>query len=130
LADPFSVRPSSQAPPVEGEPFTLRCVGPQEPASITWLKNQLQMPNADEWVHFSPDNATITFGSLVREDGGLYRCVVVEGEGGVPTRSVGYLMQVNCEYTGVRDLRCSSPHPGTFLDEAVARRLQKRSITA
>ncbi|TNN43307.1 Carcinoembryonic antigen-related cell adhesion molecule 5 [Liparis tanakae] len=95
VTNPFSVRPSSQAPPVEGEPFTLRCVGAQEPASITWLKNKVQMPTADEWVHFSRDNATVTFGALVREDDGVYRCVVVEAEGGVPTLSAGYPMQVN-----------------------------------
>nr|XP_040028917.1 hemicentin-2-like [Gasterosteus aculeatus aculeatus] len=108
VTDPFSVRASSQAPPVAGRPFALLCEGPQEPDSITWLKNKNQML-ASERVQFSPDNTTITFSFLVREDDGLYQCLVVEGEnrtihdntlvvvveGGVPNLSVGYLMEVN-----------------------------------
>lgn len=110
------MRASSQAPPVAGRPFALLCEGPQEPDSITWLKNQNQML-ASERVQFSPDNTTIKFSFLVREDDGLYQCLVVEGEnrtihdntlvvvveGGVPNLSVGYLMEVNCEYTEVRE---------------------------
>lgn len=109
--DPFSVRPTSQAPPVASKPFSLRCVGPQGPASITWLKNKRQML-ASERVNFSPDNTTVTFSPLLREDGGVYQCLVLESgnrtvydntlvEGETPVLSVGYLMQVNCEYTRV-----------------------------
>ncbi|XP_037315789.2 hemicentin-2-like [Pungitius pungitius] len=108
VTDPFSVRASSQAPPVAGRPFSLLCVGPQEPNSITWLKDQHQVLASDR-VQFSPDNTTITFSFLSRDDDGLYQCLVVEGEnrtihdntlvvvveGGVPTLSVGYLMKVN-----------------------------------
>ncbi|KAF1372512.1 hypothetical protein PFLUV_G00266250 [Perca fluviatilis] len=104
VIDPFSVRPSSQALPVAGEPFSLQCVGPQDPASISWLKNGRQMPVSDV-VHFSPDNATITFSSLLRDDEGVYKCLVVETGnlttnplvavvGGTPILSFGYLMQV------------------------------------
>ncbi|KAL3048081.1 hypothetical protein OYC64_006790 [Pagothenia borchgrevinki] len=92
VVDPFSVRPTTQAPPVAGEPFSLQCMGPQEPATITWLKNKHKM-SARERVHFSPDNTTITFSYLFRADGGVYQCVVVED--GPPILSVGYLMQVN-----------------------------------
>ncbi|KAK5848798.1 hypothetical protein PBY51_008490 [Eleginops maclovinus] len=92
VIDPFSVRPATQALPVAGESFSLQCVGPQEPATITWLKNKHKMP-ASERVRLSPDNTTITFSLLFRADGGLYQCVV--GEEGPPILSVGYLMQVN-----------------------------------
>ncbi|KAL7371074.1 hypothetical protein ABVT39_018129 [Epinephelus coioides] len=107
VIDPFSVRPTSQALPVAGKPFSLQCVGPLDPASITWLKNERQIP-ASKRVHFSPDNTTITFSSLLPEDGGLYQCLVVEFgnhtvyynkllgvKGGTPILSVGYLMEVN-----------------------------------
>ncbi|KAM8739921.1 cell adhesion molecule CEACAM5-like [Acanthopagrus schlegelii] len=108
VIDPFSVRPSSQAPPVAGEPFSLQCVGTQDPASITWLKNNQQIL-ASERVHFSADNATVTFSPVLQADGGLYQCLVIEGgnqtlyydsveiveEGGAPILSVGYVMQVN-----------------------------------
>lgn len=97
-----------------GEPFSLQCVGTQDPASITWLKNNQQIL-ASERVHFSADNATVTFSPVLQADGGLYQCLVVEGgnqtlyydsveiveEGGAPILSVGYVMQVNCEYTRV-----------------------------
>lgn len=92
--DPFSVRPASPAPPVAGKPFSLQCVGSENPASITWLRNKRPMP-ASERVHFSPDNTTMTFSPLLQADGGLYQCVVAEG--GTPMQSVGYEMQVNCE---------------------------------
>lgn len=98
--DPISVRPTSQALPVAGKSFSLQCVGSQNPASVTWLKNKHPMP-ASEGVHFSPDNTTMTFSPLLQTDDGLYQCVVAEG--GTPIQSVGYKMQVNCEYT-------QSPH--------------------
>ncbi|KAM8909216.1 cell adhesion molecule CEACAM5-like isoform 2-T2 [Spinachia spinachia] len=108
VTDPFLVRASPEAPPVAGRPFSLLCVGPQEPDSITWLKNHQPML-VSKRVQLSPDNTTITFSFLLREDDGLYQCLVVEGEnrtihdntlvvvveGGVPTLSVGYLMKVN-----------------------------------
>ncbi|XP_034719375.1 hemicentin-2-like isoform X2 [Etheostoma cragini] len=105
VIDPFSVRPGSQALPVAGGPFSLQCVGPQDPASITWFKNEWQMTVSNR-VHFSPDNTTMTFTSLLREDDGVYKCLVVETgnlttnplvalEGGTPILSFGYLMQVN-----------------------------------
>lgn len=113
FTDPFSVQPSSPAPPVAGEPFSLRCVGTQDPASITWLKNSQQIL-ASERVHFSSDNATVMFSPVLQADGGLYQCLVVAGgnqtlyydsleivEGGAPILSVGYVMQVNCEYIRV-----------------------------
>lgn len=65
---------------------------------------------ASEQVHFSPDNNSVNFSPLLREDGGLYQCLVLEGgnssklvsrESGTPIQSVGYLLQVNCEYTRV-----------------------------
>ncbi|XP_075932331.1 cell adhesion molecule CEACAM5-like [Anarhichas minor] len=122
VTDPFSVRPTSQAPPVAGKPFSLQCLGPQQPADISWLKNQRQMP-AYERVHFSPDNTTVTFSFLLREDDGLYQCLVVEGEnrtihdntlvaivvGGTPTLSVGYLMQVNY---GPNEVLIEKPNEG------------------
>uniref|UniRef100_A0A671YKY8 Carcinoembryonic antigen-related cell adhesion molecule 5-like n=1 Tax=Sparus aurata TaxID=8175 RepID=A0A671YKY8_SPAAU len=107
VANPFSVRPSSPAPPVAGEPFSLQCVGTQDPASISWLKNNQQIL-ASERVHFSADNATVTFSPVLQADSGSYQCLVVEGgnqtlyynsleivEGGAPILSVGYVMQVN-----------------------------------
>lgn len=109
LTDPFSVRPTSRALPVAGEPFSLQCVGPRDPASITWLRNKQQMP-ASERVRFSLDNTSVTFSPLSQTDGGLYQCLVLQGgnrslyynsfivEGGGPVMSLGYLMQVNCEY--------------------------------
>ncbi|XP_045928375.1 carcinoembryonic antigen-related cell adhesion molecule 1-like [Micropterus dolomieu] len=92
VIDPMSVHPTSQALPVAGMSFSLQCDGPQNPASITWLKNNSPMP-ANERVHFSPENITMTFNPLLEEDDGLYQCVV--GEGGPPIQSVGYNMQVN-----------------------------------
>lgn len=70
---------------------------------------------ASDIVHFFPDNATITFSSLLRQDEGVYKCLVVEtgnlttnplvaGEDGTPILSFGYLMQVICEYSRVRKL--------------------------
>ncbi|KAG8005821.1 Mitogen-activated protein kinase 12, partial [Nibea albiflora] len=102
IIDPFEVHPSSQDLPVAGEPFSLQCVGQQDTASITWLKNKHPMA-ASERVHFSPDNTSVNFSPLLREDGGLYQCLVLEGgnstlvlhESGTPIWSVGYLLQVN-----------------------------------
>lgn len=79
-----------------GKSFSLQCDGSQNPASITWLKNKQPMPASDR-VHFTPDNVTMTFGPLLQADDGLYQCVVAEG--GPLIQSVGYKMQVNCEYT-------------------------------
>ncbi|XP_071358435.1 cell adhesion molecule CEACAM5-like [Trachinotus anak] len=92
VIDPISVRPASKAQPVAGEPFSLQCVGSQNPASITWLKNKHPVP-ASERVQFSPDNTTMSFSPLQQTDDGLYQCVVAEGE--IPIQSVGYKMQVN-----------------------------------
>ncbi|KAE8281723.1 hypothetical protein D5F01_LYC20723 [Larimichthys crocea] len=103
IIDPFEVHPSSQDLPIAGEPFSLQCVGHQDTASITWLKNNHPMA-ASEQVHFSPDNNSVNFSPLLREDGGLYQCLVLEGgnssklvsrESGTPIQSVGYLLQVN-----------------------------------
>ncbi|GLD48169.1 hemicentin-2-like protein [Lates japonicus] len=92
VIDPISVRPISQAQPVAGKPFSLQCVGSQNPTSITWLKNKHPIP-ASERVHFSPDNTEMSFSPLLQTDDGLYQCVVAEG--GTPIQSVGYKMQVN-----------------------------------
>lgn len=90
--------PASQAQPVSGKSFSLQCVGSQNPASITWLKDEGPMP-ASERVHFSPGNVTMTFSPVLQADDGLYQCVVTEGQ--TPIQSIGYKMQVNCEYSMV-----------------------------
>lgn len=96
------MRPAAQALPIAGEPFSLQCVGSQDAASITWLKNKRHIL-ASERVYFSADNTTVIFRPLFRADGGVYQCLVVESgnstlyEAGTPILSVGYLMQVNCE---------------------------------
>lgn len=51
---------------------------------------------ASERVHFSPGNVTMTFSPILQTDDGLYQCVVTEGQ--TPIQSIGYKMQVNCEY--------------------------------
>lgn len=94
--DPFSVHPTSQAPPVAGNSFSLECVGSQNPASIIWLGNK-QPVAASERVHFSPGNVTMTFSPLLQTDDGSYLCAVAEG--GAPIQSVPYKLTVNCEYT-------------------------------
>ncbi|XP_022605296.1 hemicentin-1-like isoform X1 [Seriola dumerili] len=105
VIDPFSVRPTSQGLPVAGESFSLQCAGSQNPASITWLKNKHPVL-ASERVRFSPDNTTMSFSPLLRADGGLYQCLVLEDgnhdhnnksrqESRTPILSVGYLMHVN-----------------------------------
>ncbi|XP_022605298.1 carcinoembryonic antigen-related cell adhesion molecule 20-like isoform X2 [Seriola dumerili] len=105
VANPFSVRPTSQGLPVAGESFSLQCAGSQNPASITWLKNKHPVL-ASERVRFSPDNTTMSFSPLLRADGGLYQCLVLEDgnhdhnnksrqESRTPILSVGYLMHVN-----------------------------------
>ncbi|KAF3704952.1 Carcinoembryonic antigen-related cell adhesion molecule 20 Precursor [Channa argus] len=92
IIDPFSVVPTSQALPVAGKLFSLECTGSQNPASITWLKDNEPI-SASKRVHFSPDHITMTFSPLLQKDGGLYQCVVAEG--GTPIPSVPYQMQVN-----------------------------------
>lgn len=107
------MHPTTQALPIVGKPFSLRCAGFWSPASITWLKNKRQMLISKRVV-LSSDNATLTFSRLLKGDRGVYQCLVQEGrnrsfhydtlavvEGGTPILSVGYLMQVNCEYTRV-----------------------------
>lgn len=91
VIDPISVHPSSAGLPTGERPFSLQCVGLQNPASITWLWNKLPMP-ASERVLFSSDG-TMTFNPLLHTDDGLYQCVVADG--GPPIQSVGYQMQVN-----------------------------------
>lgn len=95
--DPISVHPTSQGLPVSGKSFSLQCVGSQDPASITWLKNERPIP-ASQRVHYSPGNTTVTFTPVLQADEGLYRCVVAEGGGLI--QSVGYKMQVNCKHQG------------------------------
>lgn len=105
------MRPTTQALPIAGKPFSLQCVGPESPASITWFKNKRQMLTFERVV-LSSDNTTMTFSPLLQGDGGVYQCLVLEDgnrtlyyntlvavEDGTPILSVGYLMQVNCEYT-------------------------------
>ncbi|KAM3587539.1 uncharacterized protein V6R79_008634 [Siganus canaliculatus] len=92
VTDPFTVQATSQALPVSGKSFSLQCVGTQNPASVTWLKNKLPM-SASKGVQFSADNITMTFNPLQEADGGLYQCLV--GEGGTPIQSIGYTLLVN-----------------------------------
>lgn len=89
------MRPASEALPVSGEPFSLRCVGAQNPAGVTWQRNGRSMPTSER-VRLSPDGITLTFSPLLQADGGSYQCVVSEGGG--PVQSEGYHLRVICEY--------------------------------
>lgn len=106
----ISVRPSSGVVPIAGKPFSLQCHGPEDAASITWLKNKQPLSADAGRVRFSPDNSSVTFSPLLRTDGGTYQCSVLEAgnvtqrndsqlevEAGAPILSVGYTLQVNCE---------------------------------
>jgi len=96
-ADPYAVRPASAALPAAGEVFSLRCVGAQNPASVTWMKSQRPLPAAGR-ARVTPGNETLTFSPLLQEDDGVYQCVVAGGAG-PPIQSVGYIMKVICKYS-------------------------------
>lgn len=95
LPDPISVQPVSQDKPLAHQPFSLQCVGSQNPASILWLKNGLPIAVSGR-VSLSPNNITMSFSPLLQSDGGLYQCIV--SQGGAPIKGFGYQLNVNCEY--------------------------------
>jgi hypothetical protein len=78
-----------------GKTYSLQCIGSQNPASITWLQNSLPLPVSDRLV-LSQDNTLLTFSPLMESDTGTYQCVINVDIGDV--KSLGYRMQVNCEY--------------------------------
>ncbi|CAL8323636.1 unnamed protein product [Lota lota] len=92
IINPYSVRPATQGVPMAGKPFSLQCIGSQNPASITWLKNSLPLPVSERLV-LSQDNTLLTFSPLMDSDTGTYQCVVNEEIGSI--KSIGYEMQVN-----------------------------------
>nr|XP_046153146.1 hemicentin-1-like [Oncorhynchus gorbuscha] len=92
VTDPISVQPVSQDKPLAHQPFSLQCVGSQNPASILWLKNGLPVAVSGR-VSLSPNNITMSFSPLLQSDGGLYQCIV--SQGGAPIKGVGYQLNVN-----------------------------------
>ncbi|CDQ64284.1 unnamed protein product [Oncorhynchus mykiss] len=58
VTDPISVQPVSQDKPLAHQPFSLQCVGSQNPASILWLKNGLPVAVSSR-VSLSPNNITV-----------------------------------------------------------------------
>ena len=78
-----------------GQTYSLQCVGTQNPASIAWLQNGLPLPVSDRLV-LSQDNTLLTFSPLMESDTGTYKCVVNVEIGAI--KSLGYRIQVNCEY--------------------------------
>lgn len=93
--DPISVRPTSEARPVSGRPFSLMCVGAKNMGSVSWQKNGHAITTSEN-VHLSSDGLTLAFSRLEQADSGLYECLV--SEGGEPLRSLGHNMTVICEY--------------------------------
>ncbi|XP_076008642.1 kin of IRRE-like protein 2 [Genypterus blacodes] len=91
LIDPISVRPISEARPVSGKPFSLRCVGAKNPGGITWQMNGRAITTSEN-VHLSSDGLTLAFSRLQQAHSGLYQCLV--SEGGDPILSVGYNLTV------------------------------------
>ncbi|XP_029617176.1 hemicentin-1 [Salmo trutta] len=92
VTDPISVQPVSQNKPLAHQPFSLQCVGSQNPSSILWLKNGLPIAVSGR-VSLSPNNITMSFSPLLQSDGGLYQCIV--SQGGAPIKGVGYQLNVN-----------------------------------
>lgn len=101
LPDPISVQPASQNKPLAHQPFSLQCVGSQNPASILWFKNGLPIAVSGR-VSLSPNNITMSFSPLLQSDGGLYQCIV--SQGGAPIKGVGYQLNVNCEYAEMNSI--------------------------
>ncbi|XP_062373672.1 carcinoembryonic antigen-related cell adhesion molecule 20-like isoform X2 [Sardina pilchardus] len=74
VTDTVGVKPITATQPRANSSYSLQCVGAEQGSEIQWTKNGEALSTSD--IHFSDNNAILSFEPLHPSDSGEYQCVV------------------------------------------------------